>query len=207
MKRLFYARVSSNSQKTDRQIETFKKMEGFSRSNLYSDICSGAEYFMQREEALKLWDFATSSEDSITIVVESIDRLGRNFRDILDTVERFTNSEVCIEFIKEGFKTLNEYGKVNQYGKIILAVMGSIAEAERERIRERQMEGIANAKAKGVYSDNGKKRKGFKETPDAFLKKHNDVVLKLKQGLSYRDIAKVTGKSTSTIAKVVKAID
>lgn len=207
MKTVYYSRVSSASQSNDRQIKEFQSVGLDNSNDLYMDICSGSIPFKQRPEAIKLWDYATSTSEKVRIVVDSIDRLGRNFKDILDTVEDFTEKGVNIQFLKEGFETLDANGKVNQYGKIILAVMGSIAEAERERIRERQAEGIALAKSKGVYIENGKKRKGYVEPMDKFLSKHKDIVTKLKAGLNYRDISKVTGKSTSTIAKVVKAIE
>lgn len=207
MKTVYYSRVSSSSQNSGRQIAQFKK-EGLKKNcDLFMDVCSGSIPFKQRPEAIILWDFVTSSSDEVKIVVDSIDRLGRNFKDILATVEEFTDKGVNIQFIKEGFETLDAHGKVNQYGKVILAVMGSIAEAERERIRERQEEGIALAKSKGVYIENGKKRKGYVEPNDKFLKKHKDILTKLNAGLNYRDVATVTGKSTSTIAKVVKVIN
>lgn len=206
MKTVYYSRVSSSSQNNARQVEKFKRIGLNQKDDLFMDICSGSIPFKKRPEAIRLWDLSTSYSDEVKIVVDSIDRLGRNFKDILNTVEDFTELRVNIQFLKEGFETLDPNGKVNQYGKIILAVMGSIAEAERERIRERQAEGIAVAKNKGIYIENGKKKKGYVEPMDKFLSKHKDIVTKLNAGLNYRDIAKVTGKSTSTIAKVVKKL-
>lgn len=207
METVYYSRVSSASQSSDRQIKQFQGKGLENNKDLYMDVCSGSIPFKQRSEAVRMWDFSTSASDEVKIVVDSIDRLGRNFKDILSTVEDFTEKGVNIQFLKEGFETLDSNGKVNQYGKIILAVMGSIAEAERERIRERQAEGIALAKSKGVYIENGKKRLGYIEPTEKFLAKHKDIVTKLNAGLNYRDIAAVTGKSTSTIAKVVKTVE
>jgi DNA invertase Pin-like site-specific DNA recombinase len=207
MKYLFYNRQSSSSQNAARQIEAFKRVGEVNKWNLYSDICSGAIAFKKRDSAVRLWDEATSSTASITIVVKSIDRLGRNLKDILSTVDDFTAKGINIQFLKEGFNTLNSDGKVNTFGKIILAVMGSIAEAERERIKERQAEGIAIAKTKGVYLENGKKRLGKVESKEKFLLKHKDVQVKLSAGLSYREIRTLTGKSLATITKVAKSIN
>lgn len=205
MKYLFYNRQSSFSQNAARQIEAFKKIAPVTTNNLFSDVCSGAIEFKKRDSAIRLWDDATSSSSPITIVVKSIDRLGRNLKDILSTVDDFTSKGINILFLKEGFNTLNTDGKVNPFGKIILAVMGSIAEAERERIRERQAEGIAIAKINGVYSENGKKRLGKTETNSKFLSKHKDIQIKLSLGLSYREIRTLTGKSLATITKVAKS--
>lgn len=204
MRYLFYNRQSSPTQNPARQLDQFKKFGKLTKSNLYSDVCSGSIEFMKRDGAVALWDDATSGSKPVTIVVTSCDRLGRNLRDLLNTVELFSNSGVNIQFIKEGFNTLNLDGKINQFGKIILAVMGSISEAERERIRERQAEGIALAKARGVYVENGSNRKGKTEDTLKFLNKHKDVQAKLSLGLSYREIRSLTGKSLATITKVNK---
>jgi len=206
MKYLFYNRQSSITQNSVRQIEAFKKIAPITKTNLFSDVCSGSIAFKRRDSAIRLWDEATSCSTPIIIVVKSIDRLGRNLKDILSTVDDFTSKGISIMFLKEGFSTLNTDGKVNSFGKIILAVMGSIAEAERERIRERQAEGIDIAQLNGVYAENGKKRLGKIESKSKFLTKHKDIQVKLSQGLSYREIRTLTGKSLATITKVSKSV-
>lgn len=206
MKHLFYNRVSSHAQHNYRQIDSFKNVAPVTKENLFSDVCSGAIEFKKRDEAIKLWDEATSSSQSITIVVKSISRLGRNLRDILATVDDFTEKGISIRFMKEGITTLNKDGSVNMFGKTMLALLGAIAEGERIRIKENQAEGIASAKLRGVYLENGKKRLGKRESKQKFLSKHKDVQIKLSTGLSYRDIRTLTGKSLSTIIKVAKSI-
>ena len=80
-----------------------------------------------------------------TVVVESISRFARNTRDLLELVEKLTAKEV--EFIsqKEAIDT------TTPTGKFMLTVFGAVAELEREYILQRQQEGIAIAKANGVY--------------------------------------------------------
>ena len=80
-----------------------------------------------------------------TVVVESISRFARHTRDLLELVEKLTAKEV--EFIsqKEAIDT------TNPTGKFMLTVFGAVAELEREYILQRQQEGIAIAKANGVY--------------------------------------------------------
>ena len=77
--------------------------------------------------------------------------------------------------------------------------MGSIAEMERNRIKERTTEGIAIAKAKGKYQG---RKLGSVQTTEKLLQRHADIVKKLEKGLTLREIAKITGKSTATIQKV-----
>ena len=87
-------------------------------------------------------------KDGVTIVVDSIDRLGRNLIDVLNTIERFTVNGINLKSIKEGFETLVN-GEKNPIAIIVTSVMGSIAEMERNRIKERTAEGIKIARANG----------------------------------------------------------
>ncbi len=199
----FYSRISTSTQKANRQIENFKSHEGFNPIKVYIDKIQGNIPFMQRPEASKLFDVVTSTDEQVTLVVDSIDRLGRNLLDILKTIELFTANGISLKSIKEGFTTLLDNGKENPTAKLVISVMGSIAEMERNRIKERTSEGIAIAKAKGKY--HGRKL-GSTQTTRKMLQRHSDVVKKLEKGLTIREISKITGKSTTTIIKVKKSL-
>ena len=86
--------------------------------------------------------------DGDTIVVHSMDRLARNLDDLRQLVTRLTDQQVKIEFLTEG---LTFTGEDSPMSKLLLSVMGAFAEFERALIKERQMEGIALAKKRGVY--------------------------------------------------------
>ena len=195
----FYSRISTTTQKANRQIENFKTHDGFNPSKVYIDKIQGNVPFMQRPEASKLFDVVTSSDETVTLVVDSIDRLGRNLLDVLKTIELFTANGISLKSIKEGFTTLLDNGKENPTAKLVISVMGSIAEMERNRIKERTTEGIAIAKAKGKYQG---RKLGSVQTTEKLLQRHADIVKKLEKGLTLREIAKITGKSTATIQKV-----
>ena len=77
-----------------------------------------------------------------------MDRLARNLIDLQTIVKDLTSKGVCIEFMKEQL-TFKQNGN-NPMNTLLLQVMGAFAEFERSLIKERQMEGIASAKAKGV---------------------------------------------------------
>lgn len=81
--------------------------------------------------------------------------------------------------------------------------MGSIAEMERQRIKERTTEGIAIARANGKYQG---RKYGSVQTTEKLLQRHSDIVKKLEKGLTIREIAQITGKSTATIQKVKKTV-
>ena len=195
----FYSRISTATQKANRQIENFKAHEGFNPTRVYIDKIQGNTPFMQRPEASKLFDSVTSLNEKVVVVVDSIDRLGRNLLDVLKTIELFTANGISLKSIKEGFTTLLDNGKENPTAKLVISVMGSIAEMERNRIKERTTEGIAIAKAKGKYQG---RKLGSTQTTEKMLQRHADVVKKLEKGLTIREIAQITGKSTATIQKV-----
>lgn len=195
----FYSRISSIGQSATRQIENFKSHEGFSVENVYVDKIQGNVPFLQRPQAAKLFDHVTSFNTSVTVVVDSIDRLGRNLIDILNTIELFNKNGICLKSLKEGFSTLLDNGKENPMAKLVTSVMGSIGEMERNRIKERTSEGVKIARAMGKYQG---RKLGSVQTTEKMLQRHADIVKKLEKGLTIREIVKITGKSSATIQKV-----
>lgn len=187
-----YARISTTTQKLDRQV----KDDLF----LYADRCSGSRPFSERDSAKKLIrDIELGKVNHI--ITDSIDRLGRNTKDILSTLEYFESREVQLESEKEGLKLFNDSGRVNPSTKLTLSIMSSLAEFERERIRERTQEGREIAKLKGKYLG---RKPGTPESLEKFLAKHQDVIKELKNGESIRRAAKLCGKSPTTVQKVFK---
>jgi DNA invertase Pin-like site-specific DNA recombinase len=82
------------------------------------------------------------------VVVHSMDRLARNLRDLRNLVDDLTDRGVVVKFLKEH---LEFTGEANSTAKLMLNIMGAVAEFEREMILERQREGIALAKSEGKY--------------------------------------------------------
>lgn len=204
MRYYYYSRISTLGQNSARQIANFKTHGFVKNDNVFIDKVQGNIPFFERDEAVKLFDCITSIKDeSITLVIDSIDRLGRNLIDILKTIEVFTINRINIKSLKEGFETLIGE-KENPMSKIVCSVMGSIAEMERNRIKERQNEGITIAKAEGKYKG---RKVGSKQTDDKLIERHQIIVKKLKKNLTIREIAEITKSSTTTIMKVKKALD
>lgn len=187
-----YIRVSTIDQNTARQERKDIKN--------YIDKCSGAIPFAERTQASKLINDIESGKINF-VEVHSIDRLGRNQLDILNTIEWFKSKGVNLRVDNLGVELFTIDEKVNPAFQIIVSVMGTLAEMEREQIKERQKEGIAIAKAKGIYTG---RKVGSVESKDETLHKHKDVVKYLNQKMSVRDINKLTSKSTATIQKVKK---
>ena len=135
------------------------------------------------------------------LVVHSLDRLGRDLLDILKTIELFTEHQVPIRIQKEGLRTLDDDGRQNSTSRLVISVLGVVAEMERSQIRERQLEGIAIAKAKGAYVG---RKPGSVEGRAKFLRKPRiqRITDYLQRGYKGVEIQKLMGCSPNTISKV-----
>lgn len=138
MARVGYTRVSSEAQNLDRQLD------GIALDKVFADKVSGKN--TQRPKLDELLDYV---RDGDTVVVHSMDRLARNLDDLRQLVRGLTGRGVQVEFVKEN---LTFTGDDSPMATLLLSIMGSFAEFERALIRERQMEGIAQAKKRGVYT-------------------------------------------------------
>lgn len=132
-----YIRVSTQEQNTIRQ-EVLMKSLGV--DEIYIDRMSGKN--ANRPELQKMMEYVRKGD---TVIVESISRFARNTRDLLELVEKLTAKGVEFVSRKEAIDT------TTPTGKFMLTVFGAVAELEREYILQRQREGIAIAKANGVY--------------------------------------------------------
>jgi len=135
--RIGYVRVSSLDQNPDRQLEQVPV------DRTFTDKASGKD--VARPQLDALMRFAREGD---TVVVHSMDRLARNLDDLRRLVRAVTGRGVRIEFVKE---QLTFTGEDSPMATLLLSVMGAFAEFERALIRERQREGIALAKQRGVY--------------------------------------------------------
>ena len=187
-----YIRVSTANQKVERQLYKEHPNEV-----LFIDVISGAVPFNKRPKGKELLKMVESNEVEY-LSVSSIDRLGRNLFDILLTLEKLNENQTTLKVDNLGIESLIK-GKPNAAFKLIISVLANIAEMERETLLQRQREGIAIAKAKGVYK--GRVR-GSRETDEEFLAKYKKVIKYLKQGQSLRNTAKICEVSLATVQKV-----
>lgn len=195
----FYSRTSTVLQNSARQIETFKSHEGFDPSKLFVERIQGNVPFMERPEAVKMFDEITNQTGDCTVTVDSIDRLGRSLIDILHTIDLFTKNKINLKSIKEGFNTLLDNGEVNPMAQLVISCMGSIAEMNRNQIKTRAMEGIKVAQALGKFQG---RKIGAVQSDEKLLQRHQTIVKKLQKGMPMRDITQITGSSSATICKV-----
>ena len=136
-KRVGYVRVSSVDQNTVRQLE------GIRLDRVFTDKASGKD--TKRPQLEAMLEFVREGD---LVVCHSMDRLARNLDDLRKLVVGLTKRNIRVEFVKE---SLTFTGEDSPMATLLLNVMGSFAQFERELIKERQREGIAIAKKKGVY--------------------------------------------------------
>lgn len=195
--KVLYTRVSSLDQRTDRQKVNEKDFQ-----LVIEDKCSGAIPFFQRTGGNEIK--ALVEKGHITsISALSIDRLGRDLRDILATIQFFNELKIPIHFISQGLSTLDHNGKENPISKMIISILGIVGEMERTQIRERQLEGIKLAKLRGAYKG---RIEGSREDVLAFLgkDKNRKALEYLKKGYKATEAAKLAGVHINTVTKVKK---
>ena len=139
--RIGYVRVSTEQQHTERQEILLEDVD-----KLFIDRCSGKNT-TNRPELNKMLSFVRSGD---VVIVEAISRFARSTRDLLQLIDILTKKDVNFVSKKESLDTSTPSGK------FMLTVFGALAELEREQILQRQKEGIAIAKSKGLYKGRNK---------------------------------------------------
>lgn len=190
--RVKYIRVSTEEQNTGRQEVNAKDF-----SKIYIDKVSGATKFSERREAKKLIaDIETGIVSEVHI--GAIDRLGRSILDILTVIEYYNSKGINLFIENIGMFSLVG-GKPNPSFKMIVSVLGNVAEMERLNMLERQRQGIELAKVNGKYSG---RLLGTTISDEQLLEKYKVVAKELKKGESLRRAAKLGGCSLGTAQKI-----
>ncbi len=192
---LGYARVSSYEQNEDKQIIALKEM-GVPEKQIYIDKQSGKDFDRPQYKRL-----LRELDEDCVLFVKSIDRLGRNYADLNEQWRRITK-EKGADIVVIDMPILNTRRERNLVGTlmsdIVLALLSYVAENERVNIRQRQAEGIAAAKARGVKF--GRPQVPLPENFDEVCKQRREKKLTLKQA------AKACGLAESTFFDKARAL-
>lgn len=176
-----YARVSTDDQKLDLQIDALKDV-GCER--IFSDKISGAK--ADRPGLKQALDFVRKGD---TLVVWKLDRLGRSLKHLIDTVNELNDRGVGFKSLQEGMDTSTPGGK------LIFHVFGALAEFEREIIRERTQAGLKAARARGRLG-------GRPRVMDAAKLKIASTLMR-DQTMSISQICKQIGVSRATLYRYI----
>ena len=195
-----YVRISSGSQNNDIQVFNLP-----SDNKVFKDIISGSIAFSDRPEGAKIIELVKEGRID-TIYINDISRIGRDNIDVLNMIQFFTENGVNLISRREGLSTMIE-GKVNPIASLIIGILSTLAQHELERLKERQREGIARAKDRGVYSSHGGNRK--EETREEFLAKPDTkkIIKYLNEGNSLRRSALLSKASLGKVQKVARVLE
>jgi DNA invertase Pin-like site-specific DNA recombinase len=180
-----YIRVSSISQNTARQEDAMKQLNV---EKVFMEKISGKN--AERPELKKMIEFVRSGD---CVCVESLSRIGRSTRDVLNIINALQEKDVAFYSMKEAIDT------TTPQGKFVLTIFAALAELDRENILQNQKEGLAAAKAR-------KQKLGRPsiETPDNF----EMIVQRWKGGeMSSKDAIKATKLKRATFYKMAKALE
>lgn len=140
MRQLGYTRVSTTSQDAQLQLDALLA-DGVAQRDVFADVTSGSKTAVERPAMKKLLEYA---EDGDTVVVWRVDRLGRSLMDVLSTVNLLRERGIQIRSISDGIDP------ATPTGRLMLNMLATLAEYERELIIERVNAGIAAAKQNGT---------------------------------------------------------
>ena len=176
-----YARVSTEQQNLDRQLDMLQK---YGVNYIYNEKMTGTK--RNRPELEKLLERLTEGD---TVVVESLSRLGRSTKDLIWLMETFNTKGVNLVSLKESIDTNTSTGK------LLFTLMSAIAQFERDVIADRTREGIASARARG-------RKGGRPKTNPEKLK----MAVKLYNSKQYsiKEIEEMTGIKKDTLYRAIR---
>lgn len=196
-KTILYVRVSTTEQTSDHQLEQAHKA-GFQVDQVVTDHgTSGVTTKLaDREGGKRLFDLLREGD---TLVVRWVDRLGRNYKDVTDTIREFINSGVTIKTVINGMVFDGTATDPTQKAirDALIGFMAAMAEAQAEATKEAQRAGIAHHKAASP-----EKFKGRKPTFDRASFEAVKTMLEAGQGHSF--IAKATGVNRNAVIRIAQ---
>jgi DNA invertase Pin-like site-specific DNA recombinase len=175
-----YARVSTDGQSVDAQV---KQLRAAGAAKVFRETASGA-----KTERAELAKALRALDDGDTLLVTRLDRLARSTRDLLNTLAQIADKGA-------GFRSLGDAwaDTTTPHGRLMLTVLGGLAEFERELIRARTGEGRERAKARGVHMG---------RPPKLTPHQKKEAIKRRDAGELTREIARTFNVSHSTISRL-----
>ena len=183
MRLLGYTRVSTASQDAQLQLDALVD-SGVQKRDVFADVTSGSRTAIERPGMMRLLDYVESGD---TVVVWRIDRLGRSLIDVLNTVNLLRDKGVKIRSLSDGIDP------ETTSGRLMLGMLATLAEYERELIIERVNAGIAAAKQSGT-------RFGRPPVDPAVIAEKLDIARDARaKGRTAEEAARLVGWSRATL--------
>lgn len=195
-----YLRTSTESQNLDRQLHAIEKEEV---DRIFCEQLSGKD--TNRPVFQKMMNFVRSGDE---VVVVSLDRLGRNYLDVKETVRILHENNIQLTVLDAPFLKFNTGNQTldQAMSDMFISLLGYIAQNERENMLTRQKQGIDQARRRGVYKGRPLKYHEQAKNPQDKLV-FNNVNKQLDEGMPVRRIARENGISKSTVYEIKRRIE
>ena len=202
---VIYARVSSmggrqNTERQVRDLQAYADHEGYEVSKVFEEHISGAKRNQDRPILCECMKYCITNHIGILLISE-LSRLGRKVDEVLENVKYCKDHHLNIYFQKENLAIFNPDGSENPFLTIMIAVLGTCAQLEREAIYYRLQSGREK-----YIADGGKvgRKVGYRKPMETKEEEYREVIRHLKKGTTIRDTAKLTGHCIRTVQRIKK---
>lgn len=201
MKVVLFARVSTNIQDYDRQINELTglaKRNGWEIAASFAEKISGAKRNAERTELVRMVEFVEANNVD-KIVVTELSRLGRDTLQVLEVIELFNQKKISLYIQNYSIETLTEDGKVNPMSQFLITILAEVARMERKTIKERMDSGYQNFRANGGLVG---RKQGYRKSDEAMKEEYAEEIRLIRKGYSLRNVSKLTHTSVNTLRKL-----
>ena len=202
-KACLFIRVSTAQQDYDRQISDlteYCQQKGYAIAKVIATKITGTKTLADRQDLQELLSAANRNEFQ-KIIVSEISRIGRNARDIRNTIDQLHRKKIAVVFKNlGGLESIDDSGNESFVTNIIIAIYSELAQEEKRILSERIKSGLAEARRKG-------KRMGRPEGAEdisGLKKKYAKLIADLQRGNSLTECCKLHGVSRNTVIKIKK---
>lgn len=201
MKVVLFARVSTNIQDYERQINELTALAERNEWDIaasFAEKVSGARRNTERAELLRMVEYVEANHIDKVLVTE-LSRLGRDTLQVLEVIEMLNRKGISLYIQNYHIETLTQEGKVNAMSQFLITILAEVARMERKTIRERVESGYNNFRANG-----GKvgRKAGYMKSDETMKKEYAEELRLLKKGYSLRNVSKLTHTSVNTLRKL-----
>ena len=203
MKVVIYARVSTNAQDYERQLDELRSYAGrmgYDVVKEFSEKISGAKKVEERAALTDLLDYVENNEVSKVLIYEC-SRLSRRAVDFLTVIEHLTEKGVSVYIHQNGLETLQPDGKQNPIAQLVLGILAQFNSMERGLIRSRMESGYNHYRSCGGVVG---RKKGYRKTDEQMKNQYAEELRLLRKGYSLANVCKLTGTAINTLRKVSK---
>ena len=208
---VIYARVSSTGdrQSTERQVidlTDYANKNGMTICNTFEEHISGAKRNTERAVLTECIEYAINNQVDVVLFSE-LSRCGRAVWEVLDTIRTLKDNGINAYFQKEGLSLFSEDGRENIYLAIMISVLSSASQIERENLIFRLKSGRKVFVDKNIAAT-GKsglgRKEGYRKPVETKKEEYKEVLKLLKAGYPIRKVAKLTDVSESTVKRLKK---